>query len=69
MPTKFSMEALPSSTDAGISLAGFVSATPHLELRPQQIYDLLAQRPGSLFEKGRAFKITGRGAERPRQNL
>jgi hypothetical protein len=51
MPTKFSMEALPSSTDAGISPAGFVAAKAHLELRPQQIFDLLAQRRDTTDEE------------------
>jgi hypothetical protein len=43
MPTKSSMEALPSSTDSGMCLAGFVAAKARLELRPQQIFDLLAE--------------------------
>ena len=51
MPTKSSMEALPSPTDSGMSLAGLVAAKAHLELRPQQIFDLLAERRDTTDEE------------------
>jgi len=51
MPTKSPMEALPSSTDSRISLAGFVAAKGHLKLRPQQIFGLLAERRDTTDEE------------------
>jgi hypothetical protein len=44
MPTKFSMKAFPSSKDSGNSLTGLAAAEARLELQPQQIFDLLAER-------------------------
>jgi hypothetical protein len=44
MPTKFSMKAFPSSKDSGNSLTGLAAAKARLELQPQQIFDLLAER-------------------------
>jgi len=40
MPTKSSMQALPSSTDSAIFPARFVVAKVALDLRPQQIFEL-----------------------------
>lgn len=45
MPTKSSMEPLPSSPDSALLPARFVVAKARLEPRAQQIFDLLAARP------------------------
>ena len=44
MPTKSCMQALPSSTDSGTFPVGSVAIKACLELQPQQIFNLLAER-------------------------
>lgn len=44
MPTESSMEALPSSTDSDAFPADSVATKACLELQPQQIFNLLAER-------------------------